>query len=356
MRDYAKLIGALIANAEDETLSDEARALYRAKAESMMREYRVAEEDAIATEGSLAAPVADKIVVMENRARQNPLRGSYWRMITFIADHCGVRLAGTYEGVRYTEDESLVANLVGYEGDIRYAELLYTAARLVFLTRIDTRVDPSLSDQLNCYYMRGSGLARVDIAEKLWGAARNDGHAHGKVQKLYLAECAARGEVAKVSGRGIQVDVYREAYARGFSNELYWRLSAASSAVDKESGGLVLHGRQERVDEAFYSLFPSHRPMTAEKQAESQAAWAEAKANCPACKKTTHPSGECKLHRPYEQTAAERRRAERMYGSAEAHAGQKAGRNAATEVHVGRSGTPAARKAEAAPERGALGR
>lgn len=351
MRDYAKLIGALIANAEDETLPEAARASYRAKAESLMREYRIAEEDAIATEGGATfVPVADTIAVMESAAWANPLRDSYWRMIVFIADHCGVRIAGKYS------NERLDATLVGYEGDIRYAELLYTAARLVFLTRIDTRVDPSLSDQMNCYYMRGSGMARVDIAEKLWGAARNDGHAHGKVQKLYVAECASRGETPKVSGRGIQVAIYREAYARAFTNELYWRLSAASSAVDKESGGLVLHGRQERVNEAFYNLFPAHRPMTAEKRAEYAAQAAQERADCEACTKTKHASGACKQHRPLERTAADRRREERLYGSAEAHAGSEAGKAAASAVHIGRSGTPAARSAEAAPERGALGR
>jgi hypothetical protein len=354
-RDYAKMIGALIANAEDETLPQATRDSYRNKAESLMREYRIAEEDAIATEGSTAVPVMDQITIMETHAYDNPLRSYYWMIMSHIANHCGIRVAGQYEGSSWGESSKLVANVVGYEGDLKYAELLFLAARLVFLTRIDARVDRSLSDQLNCYYMRGSGMSRKDIAEALWGSSPTDGAAHGKVQKLYVAECTARGEVPKVSGRGIQVAVYREAYARGFVNEIYWRLDAASSAVDKESGGLVLHGRMERVDEAFYNAFPKHRPMTAEERAKERMEAAEEVMNCADCKKTKHESGRCKRHRPYEISAADRRRQERLYGSAEAHAGMRAGARAAEDVHIGRSGTAKPKAAGQTEARNAIG-
>jgi hypothetical protein len=354
-RDYAKMIGALIANAEDETLPEAARKLYRIKAETLMREYRIAEEDAIATEGTSAAPVADRIVIMENHAYDNPLRTYYWVIMCHIANHCGIRVAGAYEGSGWGESSKLVANVVGYEGDLKYAELLFLAARLVFLTRIDARVDRSLSDQINCYYMRGSGMSRKDIAEALWGSSLTDGAAHGKVQKLYMAECAVRDEVPKVSGRGIQVALYREAYARGFTNEIFWRLEAASSAVDKESGGLVLHGRKERVDEAFYTAFPNHRPQSDEERVKVEAAYTEEIANCAECQKTKHESSRCKRHRPTELTAAARKRQERLYGSAEARAGMRAGESAAKDVHIGRSGTVKPRAAEQAEEHASIG-
>lgn len=353
-RDYAKTIANLIANAEDESLPEDTRAAYRAKAEAMMREYRIEEEQAIATESTAAVPVADTITIMENRAYINPLRHHYWQIFCHIMNHCGVRTAGKYVGA-WGEDSKLEGNVVGYAGDIAYGELLWTAARLVFMTRIDPKKDASLSDQENCYFMRGSGMSRKAIATALWGSDEKDGAAHGKVQKLYAAECAARGETPKVSGRGIQVDVYREAYARGFANEIYWRLMNAASAVDKESGGLVLHGRKERVNEAFYNLYPNHRPQSAEERLREQQAYEESVANCEDCKKTKHSSGQCKFHRPTELSAADRKRQERLYGSAEAHAGMRAGERAAGEVHLSRTGTPSARKAPAAPERTALG-
>lgn len=353
MRDYAKTIAHLIANAEDETLPAAARANYRAKAESMMREYRVAEEEAIATEGVATVPVLDKIVIMESRALHNPLRNQYWTMWSQIAKHCGIRIEGKYV---YAEDgeSRLEASAVGYEGDIRYAELLYTAARLVFLTRIDARVNTSLTDQQNCYFMRNSGMKRNEIARALWGSAPDDGAAHGKVQKLYLAECASREETPRVSGRGIQVDIYREAYANSFVNELGWRLHAASDAVDSAEGGLVLHGRKERVDEAFYNEFPHRRPMTDEERAAREAAWEAEEADCEPCAKTKSKSGKCSRHRPTHLSAADLRKYERLHHSPEAQAGGRSGRAAAKEVHIGRQ-TEKTTRATGSPERTALG-
>jgi hypothetical protein len=353
-RDYAKTIGHLIACAEDESLPEAARASYREKAEAMMREYRIEEEQAIATESTAAVPVMDHITIMERWAYTNPLRQFYWGMWSRIANHCGVRSHGKYTAWD-GDDSQLVAHVVGYEGDIRYAELLFTAARLVFMTRIDARVDRSLSDQENCYYMRNSGMKRNEIARMLWGSAPTDGAAHGRVQKMYMAECAKRGETPRVSGRGIQVDVYREAYAQGFVEQLGYRLQTASEAVDKASGGLVLHGRKERVDKAFYAEFPSARPMSDEEAAKYWEQQAEEEANCADCKKTTSKTGKCRRHRPTEVTQAQIRRSNRKYFSPEAQAGRRSGERAAADVHIGRTGTPATRKTESAPTQTALG-
>lgn len=358
MRDYAKLIAGLIANAEDEANSEEARANYRTKAEQLMREYRVSEEQALATEGGEAsAPILDKITVMERYATTNKLRKEYWRMWTTIASHCGVRTVGKYEGTRYSEESSLSGMTVGYAGDIKYAEMLFTTARLVFMTRIDARVNKALSDEENCYFMRNSGMKRNEIAKALWGSADDDGAAHGKVQRLYLAECARRGETARVSGRGIQVDVYREAYARGFVNELNWRLGAARDAADRADGGIVLHGRAERVNEAFYTEFPNQRPKSAEEQAAEDAAsaayWAqleEQERNCPKCAKA---KGKCREHTPRYLNATDQRKLNRSYSGPEATAGAQAGAAAARIVDLGRSTKP--RKAEAAPKQAGIG-
>jgi hypothetical protein len=350
-RNYASQIAALLANAEDDSQSAAAREAYRNKAEELMRKYRIEEEEALATEGSGVVPIMDSLDIMERNAWGNPLRVYYWQMWSVITLHCGVRTSGKYD---YAEDggAKLTAVSVGYEGDVRYAELLWTAARLVFMTRIDAKVDVNLSDAENCYYMRNSGMKRNEIAKKLWGSASDDGAAHGKVQRLYLAECVRRDETPRVSGRGIQVDVYREAYARSFVSELSWRLQAASDAVDSTTGGLVLHGRKERVDEAFYKEFPNHRPMSAEEAAKLREEQEAEEAACERCKRAK--SGKCSTHRPYEVTAAERRRFERKYASPEAYAGERSGRSAAKQVHIGRQ-TEKTTRATGSPERTALG-
>lgn len=354
--DYAAKIAALIAHAEDEALPEAARASYRAKAEKLMNQYRIAEEDLIATDQFAAVPVKDVITVMETGAYDNPLRNEYWRLFSLIADHAGVRVAGNYVYRDYASGDyetKLEAAMVGYEGDIAYAKFIWTAARLVFLTRIDARRNPDLSDQENAYYMRNSGMPRNLIAQALWGSAMTDGTAHGRVQKFYLAECAKRQETPRVSGRGIQVDVYRAAYARSFVNQFKWRLREASDAAGTTGGGLVLHGRKERVDEAFYREYPKHRPMSPEEAARQDAQRAEEEANCPDCAKTKSKTGKCGRHRPTQVRQSDLARWDRMNHSPEARAGSLAGHHAAAAVNLQR-GFDRKEAAAAPTERGAI--
>ncbi len=354
--DYAKKIGALIANAEDESLSEEARKLYRLKAEQLMREYRVAEEDAIAKDEAASLPRRFEVVLLQGNAFNSDLRAFYVDIWQEVALHAGVKSFVEYRYRRTESDEPnrMVAVGYGYDLDVRLAEFLWTAAHLVFVARVDARVNPELSDQENCYYLRNSGMKRNDIANQLWGSAYDDGPAHGKVQKLYLAECAKRGEEPKVSGRGIQVKLYRAGYANGFCDEFGWRLREARDAADSAGGGLVLHGRAERVAEAFYEAFPNRRPKTSE---EAEAYWKtlkEQEANCEGCKKTKSKTGKCSFHRPREATQADRKRWARQDG-AEAKAGRANGTAAARSVDFSRSAGPRTRRAESAPERPALG-
>jgi hypothetical protein len=352
MRDYAKTIGRLIAMAEDESLTTETRASYRQKAEAMMREYRISEEETIAQDQFSIVPIKAEVTLMETGALDNPLRQHYADLWHSICRHAGVRTVVRY---RYApdgySDASVIGIAIGYESDLKLAEFLWTAARLVFLTRIDARPNPEFSDQINCYFLRNSGLKRNDIAHALWGSAYNDGHAHGKVQRLYLAECAVRGETPRVSGRGIQVKTYREAYATGFVQEFGYRLRAARDAADSIGGALALPGRKERVDEAFYAEFPHARPMSEEEYAAALKRMKEEEDNCKSCK----PERKCKQHRPATITEADRKRYYRKYESPEARAGQANGVAAAKAVNVERAAGERRQRTESAPERTALG-
>jgi hypothetical protein len=361
-RNAARKIGGLIRMSQDETLTPEARASYAAKAEELMREYRTAEEKVISSGFSSSTPVRYEVILLEGFGSYvNDFQHNYLRIWGEIRKH-----AGLVGHVEYAYDEErdgrkLVAVGYGYEIDIRLAEFLWTSAHLVFATRIDPKVDPKLSDQLNCYYLRGAGMQRNDIAEALWGSARNDGVAHGKVQKLYLAECEARGEKPAVMGRGIQVAKYREAYADAFVNQFGWRLREARDAADAKSGLPVLHGRKERIAEPYYAEFPDRRPATEEEKAKRRAEAEErlaqeeaAEANCVACAKTTSQTGKCKRHRPRYATEADYRRWERAANSPEKRAGERAGAAAASSVAFRRTATERAQATGPAAERRAL--
>lgn len=378
-------IGKLIAMSEDDSQPAATRAAYAEKAEQIMREYRIDEERVISTEGSSITPIRFEIVLVQGLGRwyAGEFQDAYQQIWREIKKHAGLKSHNEY---RYdgTEDaRRLVAVGYGYQMDIRLAQFLWTAAHLTFATRIDTKVDRNLSDQLNCYFMRGSGMERNDIAEQLWGSARTDGPAHGKVQKLYLAECAERGETPTVGGKGFQGKRYRESYAKGFVDQFGYRLRDARDAIDAQSGALVLAGRSERIAEAYYAEWPNKAPLTPEQQAVREEAsaryWARVlaeqlecleKGNCRAAvaravqradeqnrelSQAELDRARCRKHREYEPTAADRQRWAREDNAPERSAGRRAGVAAASSVDFRRTAGDRKHKAEAAPERVALG-
>lgn len=386
-RKMAERIGKLIAMSEDESLEAPARASYAEKAEELMREYRVNEENVISSGAEAASvPQAYRIVLVEGLGLwySGEFSDAYQRIWKEIKNH-----AGLVGHVEYAYDGDNARNLVavgyGYEIDIRLAQFLWTAAHLTFATRIDTKVNPNLSDQMNCYYMRGSGMERRDVAKALWGSDEKDGAAHGKVHKLYLAECAARGEQPTVGGKGFQARRYRDAYAEGFVDTFGWRLRDARSAVDSRQGGLVLHGRKERVQAAYFAAYPDKDPNSPEnvarrEQQEARRAqyWAaqaaereecETKGNCAAAVRRLEAkvaergyaasyheveAAKCRKHRPYEATASDRARWDREANNPERSAGRRAGSAAADSVEFRRTGGDRTQKAGSA-ERTALG-
>lgn len=335
--DYASTVRNLIdaadgleRQAERETDADRANgfrasaANYRERAETIMDKYRIAEEEAIASGATDVTPAAHDIRLYTGGT---DLSGWYTDVFRAIIRHTGVRFA-----LRW--DNGYIAEVVGYEGDVRYTEFLWTAALLMFSTRIDPRWDSSVPEAENIYRLRGAGVKRREIADKAWGNGY-DAAARSKVQRVYAAECARRGEPVAAAGLGFNGGDYRSAYARGFYHTLRQRLQMARDAADSVGGGVVLHGRIERVDEAFYTLFPSYRPSY-----EPVTPSAPAKP-CPRC--AAAKSGHCREHPAYAVTKADLRRWDREANSPSARAGVDAGARAAEGVVITRGHTSAAR-------------
>jgi hypothetical protein len=329
--DYAAKIQALIANADDASLSDAARQLYRDKAESLMRQYRVAEEDALATDPGSAKPIFKNIrVTTYNTLASRDLERYYTQVMRTIVRHAGCL-------IKMEWDAGYVATVCGYEGDVRYAEYLWTSALLMFVTRIDPTWDDTLTETENIWRLRNAGIERRVIADRAWGyGAGKIASNRSKVQRIYVRECTVKGEPVRAAGLGYQTDVYREAYAESFAEELSWRLQMARNAADRTGGGLVLHGRTERVQEALWDRFPSMRPEPAKAAPEGAE---PVYTPCPKC--ASNKSGKCKDH-PYSAvTVASERRWRARENSSSAAAGRDSGRDAAARVDVvrGASGT-----------------
>ena len=322
-KDMLGKVRALLDTAESlRAQGNEAAAdTYEAKAHALRDKYALQEEELIAKEPTSVLPVYEEIVVV---GPGSPFQQTYVNLFHYVAKHAGVRKVFEWKN-KPGQGYVVTACVVGYESDIRYAELIYTNARMVFAEKLEPKVLPHLSEQENVYRLRAAGIERVRVAERMWGNREKANLS--KVGRLYKAECAKRGEEALLSGRGVTGAVYREQYADEFAWTLDKRLRRAQDAAGQFGGGLVLHGRKERVDEAFYERYPDQRPKPALPKGEDKP--------CEACAKAK--SGYCKAHKPYTPTAADKRRAERYY-SAAAQRGRSAGAAAAAHVELNRTG------------------
>lgn len=305
--DMMRKVEGLLKTADsfDES-NPEAAANYRAQAERIMLKYKIEQEDLI-KRGDLRV---DGLSVMFKEVSvydyTSDFSNVYWTLLHHAVRHAGVKAKHTGYDVR-----SVVITFVGYESDIRYAEALYQNARLVFADRMEPRVDPSLSDEDNVYRLRNAGIERPRIAEMMgWGREKAQ-----KVTTVYKRACKARGEDPALTGKGNMMADYRVGYSNGFVYEFSTRLRQARIAVEDEikDGGMVLHGREERIMEAMYQRWPEMRPSTEVAAPETKPAKAR------------------------KWTKADERRWEKA-NNATARLGQNAGRKAAAEINV--SNTP----------------
>lgn len=330
-------VAKLIALAEHENTEPVEAATFRAKAEGLMREYRIEEEQLIAVDQFSILPIRSDLLLC---FASSMFLQRYVDLSYYAAKHAGVRVTWLYrtEGNR----QALFAAFVGYEGDVRLAEYLFSSASLVFGERIDPTVNAALSDVENIYRLRSAGITRRDVAKMLWDI---DTHAaHSKVAKIYKEESERRGERPALNGRGISALQYRVAYSEEFCWTFSDRLRVARSAADSTGGALVLSGRSERIDEAFYVEFPHLRPKPRNK--------AEAAVEKTEAEKKAAARREAALQRKLDRgpTQAERAAEARRY-SAAAMAGRNAGERAARAVDLGRGQAPRAGRIDEAPER-----
>lgn len=310
-------IRAALAIADHPNTGEEEADNARAFAERLMRKYRIEESELIESGQMESEKITPGVKDIHVAPWSNEFYQTYYNLVAYVAQHTGCRFAqgptSYVDGVSY-----LTVSLVGYEADLRYAETLFMNAKIVFADRMEPKPNAELSDADNVYRMRSAGMERRRVAE-LMGWVKGG----AKVTRLYKAACEARGEDPALTGKGVSVTVFREAYANAFCQELWQRLYNARNAADQGGGGgLVLANRKEHVDEAFYERFPHLRPVAAKAIGENV---------------------KSRKARQYKETAADRKRMERMYSKA-GQAGIRSGRNAAAEVSV--DGVKPARRLE----------
>jgi hypothetical protein len=320
-------IQKLLNLAEHEGTSAEEAAASRAMAERMMVKYRIEEE--VIRQGKIAAGVGDSIkpikVEFDICDRFSPYATEYRRLFLSIVDHVGnikFKSVITHPGGTI----AITALMVGFESDIRWAEMLFISLRLQFAETLEPKVDPSLSDMENVYRLRSAGMERNRICYAVWD--RQSGALEKKVAALYREACEKRGEDATVVGRTVNAKKYRESFAVAYVATIGNRLWAMKShaRANGGTGEIELAGREEEVDEAFWALFPECRPreMSFEPDDEDHITGGPY-GNCPKC--LSAKSGYCRDHSWLRPTASK--------ATTQSTLGLRAGRASANSADLG---------------------
>lgn len=274
----------------------------RRMAEAMMLKYRI-DEAMLAASGALGAandttlPIWRHFTICSTKSEFS----MYYRL---LAQACLRHVDCEFvhrQGPAWEVDDSLrgtpegdawvyYSEAVGYESDLRIAEVLYTNAMLAFQARLEPKYDPTLSEQVNAYLMRSAGMEGWRIAEMIYG--RTDKSLRPKVRKMFAEEAKARGEDPSVLlGKGSNMKSYRLSFAEGFYGTINSRLKQMRLAqADADSGAVVLANRAVNVREAFYARFPERRPQ----DGVAKSYYRPANADCPKCAKAK--SGYCRDH------------------------------------------------------------
>lgn len=262
-----RIIQGLLNQADDKGATPQEQASFRAQAEKLMQQYRIDESEAIARgDAPSLVPTSRTLLV---HPFSSPWSTEYWNLASYVLHHVGIQAASLRTYDEETGRWYWAMDMVGYDSDLQFAEMLFTSIRLYFSTRMEPQYDRTESDQDNVYRMRNAGMTRDAIAAAMGWLDGSNGQpkltpsaAADKASKLYGTACRERGAHPVLLGKGTSMKVYRQQYAESFTSEIWWRLREARNAVDTERGALVLADRKAKVDEAFYEKYPQYRPST----------------------------------------------------------------------------------------------
>lgn len=333
--DMMRKVHALLTRADHEnTPLPEAEAC-RAKAEALMYRYRI--DEAMFEQAKPAGLELKPQWATWNVCRAGSEFAQRYRNIaSAVLEHLGIR--GVFkqasvpvvdEDGNYTDHQIMVVcEAVGYESDLRIAELLYTECQLAFQLKLEPKYQPDLTESYNAYVMRSAGMEGWRIAQAMYG--RDDKHLRVKVRKLFKEEAMKRGEDPTVLlGKGNSVKAFREDFAMGFTWEIQTRLRSMRMARTDE-GELVLASRNEAINEMFYEAYPHYRPQDPQ-QTRSSTGFQDPRKGCAKCAKAK--SGYCREHAWLKPSYAKVQR-----GRQTNYAALDRGQRAARDVNLGGSG------------------
>lgn len=330
-------VQALLAQADHPNTEAIEANTFRAKAEALMYQYRI-DEAMLAQATPAGLELKPEWRTWDICEAHSEFSNHYRLLARSVCDHVGIRqvfkqaakpVVDPDTGLTTHHATMYYCEAVGYEAELRIAEVLYTECMLAFQTKLEPRFNAALSNEENAYIMRSAGMEGWRIAQAIFGSTEKS--LRPKVRKMFKAHAEKIGEdPTPLLGQGNIMRSYRTDFASGFVRELDHRLAMMRmSRAEQDAGGLVLASRNEAVNEAFYAAFPSYRPIDA--PIGSTTGYVDPRKGCKKCEKAK--SGYCAEHR-YMKPSTARGRGRYLNTTAYARGG-----NAAKDVDLGGSGS-----------------
>lgn len=317
----------LIARADHPNTPPAEAELARQRADRLMVQYKI-EALTAPQQADANAPVWSTVICGQSGSEWFHFYGA---ITEYAARFTGCRHNGEWiwhDDGSGTQRQFYAVHVVGFEGDVRYVEMLVSSALMAFGRLLEPKFDPNETHAENALRLRKGGMERRRIAELLFGRwdTENQMKAYNRqVTRMIKQEADRQGtpELAEeLLGRGNNIKTYRESYALSFYRTLINRMqSLARERAAFSEGTLVLADYRERIDEAFYERYPYRRPT------ETSNVLGNPSEECARCRKAK--SGYCREHSYLKPSQARGR--QRAYS----HAGAVAGRTAALAVDLG---------------------
>lgn len=289
-------IQLLIARADHPNTPPAEAEVARHQADTLMFKYKI--ETLSQPESVGLEPIWGKVILCDV---YNEFSNFYYSLGIAIVQHTGCLYHQSSEtnpedGFRYYTLE-----FVGFEGDVRYAEMLLTSALLAFSKALEPKFNKEESLEANAFRLRQGGMERARIANLMFGPSETVNEQKGKNRRVTTlikqhANRIGRPELAEeLLGRKTNIKTYRRSFANGFYSTLIQRIRqlGADRAASGE-GELVLHSMKERIEEALYTKFPHLRPRPQEARIGDGYSQRSSQRDCDRCAKTK--SGYCREH------------------------------------------------------------
>ncbi len=268
-----KRVRALVERAEHPATPTAEAELCRERADELMTRYAI-EELQVHSDGRNQNLRPAKIYVDLGE------RGSLFTedaacLAHVVASYCRCRMVWLKGSAEHNADGQEKAAVFGYEGDLRYFELLYTTLYLHMNGAIFPKPDPALSEDANAYVLHTAGLNWLDIAN-VYGWLRTEAEPddtqaimyHNKntgerksnwtigshYKRAYYRECKRR-HVTPLKISASASFGFRKNAASGYVARIGQRLRAAAGKRE-HSTELALADRDRSIDAMFTKAFP----------------------------------------------------------------------------------------------------